>query len=299
MDFSNAIIDNGSILPMPWRIAENYLNCGQKAYRANILDHKGLCVVSVANRASHLSIALKILSYIILFPLALIALAVKAGYRKSYTINKIFTFSQEMVQPRRKPADAHPYSLDRVIDRVKAAKATGLKVALFIGRNTDETMPREDGWTWFSLDRACNENFCDEHHLQMNVNDEDRIRKISQLFNKVVVDNSVLKFILTPWKALHSLLVPDRESMLITEAWSGGASIELFKKLKLDPAEATMSFSHLDTAATHLPRLIKAINGHLQQYFHQVDAFEGCYPYRGDRVQGKGWILRDPKPIRS
>lgn len=112
---------------------------------------------------------------------------------------------------------ATAYDVTKVIARIHAAKAEGLKVAIFMGRDNSQTIPNEKGWEWFSLDENLMEGKND-HHLKMNFNAN--LIKIQGLFNKVVSDFSTTKFYDNPWPTLHSLLEKNEDSELILESTS-------------------------------------------------------------------------------
>lgn len=118
--------------------------------------------------------------------------------------------------------------IEEVIARLHAASASGSKLGIFVGRNDDQSIPNEEGWTWCSLDRAPTQNGLAENrlHLRMSFNDEDEMKKIQGIFDKVVLDRSVIKFMDDPWITLKNLLVLKPHAELVTESWAGVAGVE-------------------------------------------------------------------------
>ncbi|MGB7128507.1 MAG: hypothetical protein WBD50_05400, partial [Candidatus Rhabdochlamydia sp.] len=81
----------------------------------------------------------------------------------------------------------------------KDSTAEGKKTALFIGRTHNEEMPHKEGYVWFSLN-VRNPKPTEKtkirwgFHLQINFEDEERLSKIENLFDEVVVDVETYKF---------------------------------------------------------------------------------------------------------
>ncbi|MGH2611750.1 MAG: hypothetical protein ACRDFB_01720 [Rhabdochlamydiaceae bacterium] len=121
------------------------------------------------------------------------------------------------------PKSNKNYNLDTVIEAITTrSKTENLKVALFVGRDNSQPLPKEEGWLWVSLDCDMFEPSDDNRlHLKMDFNDSAVMSKINQTFNKVIVDRSVVKFFNTPWEVLPNLLVQEKDSELIVEACSG------------------------------------------------------------------------------
>ncbi|HEV3270146.1 MAG TPA: hypothetical protein VGZ69_05815 [Candidatus Rhabdochlamydia sp.] len=91
------------------------------------------------------------------------------------------------------------YNLDTVIKKIKNSFTEGKKIALFIGRTHSEKLPQKEGFVWFSLDlRNPNPRKGEEEnmssHLQINFMDKERLSKIENFFDEVVVDRETYKF---------------------------------------------------------------------------------------------------------
>ena len=123
------------------------------------------------------------------------------------------------------------YAIQKLHTLSKDLARTGRKLCLLIGRSPGETFPGidqkiPDNERWVSLDLYKNNKFDDSFipgkqlHLVMNMNDNERLRRIHKLFDKVLVDWSTLKFNSQHekiWSSLGKLLRPAPESTLITE----------------------------------------------------------------------------------
>jgi hypothetical protein len=171
----------------------------------------------------------------------------QSACRKSPQGNPIRQVSQPAKENKitQKPVHADlGYSLDTVIDRVRKSREEGLHTALFVGRTNDQPMPDEKGCAWFSLDLN-RETGNSSHHLQIDFNDSKVMQKIHHLFDKVVVDWSVIKFFEgSPWDNLHPLLFKHESSQLIVES-----DIGIYmsgEDLKFDGRAATMTIPWSD-----------------------------------------------------
>lgn len=131
------------------------------------------------------------------------------------------------------------YAIERVHKLSEALFKKKEKLCLFIGRTPGETFPgfgqdKPDVETWVSLDTLKSfygmKSFHSvkggpfipgkQLHLQLNMNDNESLKKIYGLFDKVVVDFSTLKFHSgkdQTWYSLGKLLRPQEGSQLITE----------------------------------------------------------------------------------
>ena len=132
--------------------------------------------------------------------------------------------------------DHTAYSLEAVIERIVKARAEGFHTALFVGRRNDQSVPSEEGWVWFTLDKLMNKEEECRHHLQIDLNVLPIMQKIYCLFDKVVVDLGVIKaFHGSPWDNLHPLLFKHEVSQLIVESDRGerrvGPSLEINGRL--------------------------------------------------------------------
>jgi hypothetical protein len=135
-------------------------------------------------------------------------------------------------KPHMKKYD-HEYSVEFAITEVaklsKSLQKRGMKLCLLIGRTPGEPFPgfeqkKEDHEVWVSLDSWVKPFVsCKQLHLVMNMND-DQMKKIHKLFDKVLVDYSTLKFHQgkdQKWRLLGQLLRPQKQSQLITEIEPG------------------------------------------------------------------------------
>jgi hypothetical protein len=125
------------------------------------------------------------------------------------------------------------YQLEDTIEKIKKLSATH-KLCLFVGRNPSEALPSpKANEVWVSLDvldAIANTRVSpDRLHLKINMNDQAKMNLISKLFDKVVLDRSVLKFVPSTnesrWITLGKLLKDQPESELIAEAWTGIATV--------------------------------------------------------------------------
>lgn len=133
-----------------------------------------------------------------------------------------------------------PYNFDEEILKVRELAKTlpldNKKLCLMVGITQNESLPSDKGEAkenevWVSLDIQPVINKLDPKriHLQMDMNDQEALEKISGCFDKVVLDISVLKYFKDlPWLRLQCLLTPRDDSTLITEASTGGYGISDF-----------------------------------------------------------------------
>lgn len=117
------------------------------------------------------------------------------------------------------------------VEKVKELSRTlaleGKKLALFVGHTTDDVLYQTQDTVRVSLDKCLGKDLDPSRiHLLMNFNDREKMRALSKLFNQVIVDDSVLKFIdCDPWRYLGQLLKDDPNSFLITETHVGFVSV--------------------------------------------------------------------------
>ena len=154
------------------------------------------------------------------------------GERQGYIY---LPFQNEMLKMVFYPAN---YSVQDQIAYVKDLAVQlpkqGKKLCVFIGRGADEPLPKVDNEVWVSLDinlfgffgkhgKPEDANLSGRVHLKIDMNnDRELLSQIEGLFNKVVLDRSVLKFLSNnPFLRMGSLLKPDGESTLISEAKGG------------------------------------------------------------------------------
>ncbi len=127
---------------------------------------------------------------------------------------------------------AKPYDQDEMINSIINLKFSGKKLALFIGRTEKEPLPSDgeeyryesadNNYTWVSLDRShCIEVPEERLHLSLDATKSEDIEIINRLFDKVVIDISVWKFLTDNDNQvfrLASLLTPGPESKLMFES---------------------------------------------------------------------------------
>lgn len=131
------------------------------------------------------------------------------------------------------------YNVGTEISRIVALNNNGAKVCLFAGRTETENLPEEPGTIWVSLDEQMNSMPLNGRiHLWMNLNNDDQMARIRDLFDKVVLDQSVLKFIGNPWARLGALLKPGLDSVLITEADTGQITNQELMRQEHEQGEA-------------------------------------------------------------
>lgn len=70
ISFTNSIIINSSSDLNLWRVSENYLNLGQKAWRVISINDKNISLEKCSSKVSALETALKVISYLLVVPLA-------------------------------------------------------------------------------------------------------------------------------------------------------------------------------------------------------------------------------------
>lgn len=236
-------------LPASWQFAENYLNISNTVEKATSVHDKTILITPATTKTPLIVTILKVVSYITVI-LPIIAIIISTCYRRRYTIRAVDltnkpSSSQGTKQPEpsaismdlppgpdTKPFDATSYSVQDVIEKVKAASAQGLKTALFIGRVDTHILPKENGWYWISLHESMERAFIEDRpHLLMQFRN---MRSITGLFNKVVVDStgvSLSRFD-SPWKDFHKLLVKQPDSELIVSTGPSGVGISNNTSLK-------------------------------------------------------------------
>lgn len=185
------------------------------------------------------------------------------------------------------------YDVNQVIARIHAAKAEGLKVGIFMGRDNSQVLPHEKGWEWFSLDETLHEGKKDLH-LQMNFNEN--LYKIEGLFNKVISDNGTIDYYKDPWPTLHSLLEKKEDSELITE--SSGRLTGKTEDYDQETAEFYPQNLNLNVPVRNLIRHLKDEKAAFQKWQNQVgeavvkQEFEEFFKLNEDSAANSG-ISRD------
>jgi hypothetical protein len=264
-----------------WKAAEDYCWVGQQRYHVLSLEDEKMHLDRGQESPHWLTTTLKVASYALIIPLV-VALVVRAYYRHLHT-ERIW----------KEP------SIEEMIARLYEAQKKGLKLALFVGREAEQSIPDETGWVWCSLNSAKLQRPLgkDRLHLPIDFNTTD-IQKIHGLFNKVVVDYSTLKFFDgAPWLALKKTLAQKPESELVTE--DSPMKIAIASQKKFDGVFGKASWPLLEWAQWRekgLPQLIAAQRKHLEVHFGQVEYLEGDYPYRDswEKINCNYWRLQNP-----
>lgn len=221
-----------SSLSSLWQASENYLNHSKDTMKVVSVCDKTIVVTPASHKIPLILTILKIVSYMTIL-LPVLALIIRSCFRKRFTVEVQSIPSKPASRakvdldpdPNAKPFDESAYSLNDVINKIKTASTQGLKTALFVGRDDTMVLPKESGWYWISLDITMQHAFSDKRpHLRMNMN---YMFEIARLFNKVVVDSSVIKFFEdSPWDALHNLLKKSKDSELVVETSGGTTSLD-------------------------------------------------------------------------
>lgn len=234
-----------------WQSAENYLNVGQRAYHVLKIDGQKILLEKVHCRSSFFMTLLKVFSYCLVIPY-LTAISICSWYRKSYQFEIYDTKDQlvcdGVVKDKVDSIDLKPsskvtaYKIDDVLNELKKAKEKGLKLALYVGRGHDQSIPIETDYVWCSLDNAPVDEIEEGRlHLCMDFNNNAQMVKIRHLFDKVLTDLSVIKFMNYPWETLQKLLNPQPDSELISESWSGISSMTPLDQAIYFTKKGTMS----------------------------------------------------------
>lgn len=229
-----------------WTFAEKTLDFGQKRYVVKTIHDRNIEIQkSEKKKTSKQWIAAKLIfSFTVGLFLTIAATITKAIYRHHYNI----TVLQDLI-PEENPLQGealeiamkkNAYQIDQIIARIHQSQAEGKKIALFAGRDNSQSLPQEEGWEWFSLDVEL-KNADYQKHLIVDLNNYIQLSKIRNLFDKVVLDFSVLKFIVPkPWEKMHLLLKPAEDSELIIESASPVSSFTHNPQVELDPENAVL-----------------------------------------------------------
>lgn len=138
-------------------------------------------------------------------------------------IDKLFFKKVESAAPIVK--ELVPYSLETVLTILQEQRDQGKKIVLYAGRRDDQNIPEEPGFFWCSLDDQMINSGLDpaRPHLKVNFNEPEEMLPLKRLFEKVVVDYSVLKFCQhSPWVTFMKLLVINEDSEIIMEGHKRG-----------------------------------------------------------------------------
>lgn len=152
-------------------------------------------------------------------------------FKKDAPVEKPNPAVAEFAQEPAPPA-AKPYNLDEQIQAIHhlAVSHPTKKICIFLGRGAEQTVPQHPDEIWISLDKTNVSPPLDPAriHLQMDFN-EQKMAAIQHLFDKALLDLSVLKFFnqFNPWASLRALLKKEPHAELITETSKGlpGAKI--------------------------------------------------------------------------
>ncbi len=137
---------------------------------------------------------------------------------------------------KNKIIENYGYNVENVIKTIKDLRANGFKIGIFVGRTSDQILPKDNNDTkWFTLDINFNYQAGDSVDKTINKNVlllnrhlcvdlKTQAHLVANLADKVVVDPCVLKFFNNehPWEVMGKLLF-DENSTLITEQTAIGA----------------------------------------------------------------------------
>lgn len=229
-----------------------------------------------------------------------LSVEIKEGIAKSNQSEIALDTTEELSNPSKKSTTRRvAYKVEEMLARLQQASQEGLKLGLFVGRLASQTLPQEKGWVWCSLDCVpvveCPE---DRLHLKMDINHQDDIKKIQCLFDKVVCDYSVIKFIHDPWHTMRSCLVNKPEAEIVAESWAHYKTINIVSEVEYYPRIGTMLVPAYGELAKidHLPNLLAEIEKYLLGLFENVKLEHGFYPYREgqEAVETDYWVARNP-----
>lgn len=133
---------------------------------------------------------------------------------------------KDVLQDNNRPKDVLQ-EVEKVKELSKSLPAQGKQLCLFIGRQRHEELPQAENEVWVSLDPQLGKPTLDQDriHLQAEIGSAESfipLKRMEKLFDRVVLDQSTLKFIGDdPWRKLARLLKDDPNSTLITEATTG------------------------------------------------------------------------------
>ncbi len=289
-----------------WQLAESYLHYSSKTHQVKSVSSNQ---ITLEESLKQQNIILKIvkLAFSIIFILPLAALFIQKFYRQKYQFNFLTPLKQ--TEHGVNPQSLTAYKIETVLEQIKQAKAAGLKVGLFVARREDQTIPQEKGWLWLSLDEQMNQPFNPlRPHLKIDFNNRDQMQTINQLFNKVVVDLSVIKFFnrdKNPWEELRKLLIRHRSSKLITEKDCGVNGITNEESYKPEKGQYNASIKEYNKNKGNIDweektRLLLAKMGaYFSTLFTEVTLKEENYPYLDNEVKTQFWVLGHPKQISS
>lgn len=128
-------------------------------------------------------------------------------------------------------------------------EGTDKKLCLFMARTASEDLPKADNEVWVSLDSRPETKPCGRIHLPMSFKNQKMMAKIAQIFDKVVLDWSSLKFFdEDPWRAMAKLLKPHPDATLITEALNPQPAnvVSEYTKRREDFGQAEILQSEID-----------------------------------------------------
>ncbi|MFT4553322.1 MAG: hypothetical protein ACI9S8_001960 [Chlamydiales bacterium] len=233
-----------------------------------------------------------------------------------------------VVPPRNDEANAipqnEPYNLENSIAKITDLAFSEKKLCLFIGRQPHEELPHEEDEVWVSLDQEGVDLLPPGRlHLQINANNQEQIERIQNLFDKVVLDWSCLKFFRDPWRGMGKLLKPLPTSELITEDTTGMRFLLRPDEVGRDPFQCV----HDGNICIHMSDYIrearetgnsaeiskKAVDARyydqsttrMQEYqrtlFHDVEFVQNQpYPYWNRWTEDRPsnyFVLRHPNPV--
>jgi hypothetical protein len=269
--------------------AESYFDVGSKRYRIEKLSDGNASVTEDKSQCTNKK--LKIASYCtVIVPLAM--LLVKGICRAKYSF-----------------CDMSKYNVKTVISHLRKLQSEGKKLGVVIGKKASESLPKEDGITWVSLDREVLGKGSVKKgrlHLKLNHNEQKDMDQIRKLFDKVVVDAPTWKTINetgSPLGRFHSIMTPEFNSELIIQPHIvaipdyesrsptyGIHTVKVPSKRKEDNETAkTKRAAAVDVCKSKL-------KDKLVDYFKQTEIREGAsFPYKSKEKYTGYIVAKNPR----
>jgi hypothetical protein len=307
-----------------WGISERYLALSRERYQATAVGHRRYQIArakEIDTQQPWYVIALKVASYCTII-LPLLALGVRTLYRSHRTFVTLSSSNPKvdvpgahehgdvLAQPARENFELIETHNAQVIALIRAARDEGKEVALFLGRQPQQSVP-DDGMVWVTFDTARPTDTPPTHpYLCMDFN-AGSLASLFGCFDKVVVDCSVLKFF-----GGHEIY--SRLKKLLQNVDTAELIVEYAPKVAYRPiphpeyyVEASfmvLPYSSFDEEGRIIPfsqvshdvheEFARRTQLHLERLFNSVQFVKNSvYPCRGseEQVIGDYWILRSPK----
>lgn len=193
----------------------------------------------------------------------------------------------------------HEEAIQNVLRAAEKCAAEGKKFCLYLGRQSHQSLPLNPQEIWVSFDYELVKKIPKGRlHLLMNINDLKETNKIYQLFDKVMLDLSCLKFVQEggdPWAHMsRQFLKPAPSSELITEACTGinGTNDNLEKTNYC--LGTFIGCKNFNQDATY-EELYHKNRMHLCTLFDEVKFFENAPYPRPENDKATYYVLRSPK----